>query len=69
MKKTPHQQPHIPLDPDAEAAEFENILRDVGKSIGESCERLGKSGLTYAQFKANFLKTLAKTATPPRVCH
>lgn len=56
-------------DPETEAKELENILRDVGLSIAQSCTRPGKSGLTFEQFKANFLKTVAKTAIPAHGPH
>ena len=64
-------QQQIPaiVDAETEAAEFEKILKDVGKSIAQSCSRLGKSGLTFEQFKANFLKTVAKTALPSHGSH
>ena len=44
------------VDTETEAAEFENILKDVGKSIAQSCTHVGQSGLNFEQFKPNFLK-------------
>ncbi len=51
-------------DPETEAKEFEKILKDINKSIAESCSRPGKSGLTFEQFKAHFLKNLTGTSIP-----
>ncbi len=54
-------------DPETEARELEDILREVGKSLQESTMRLGKSGLTYAQFKANFLKKMTAANELPHL--
>lgn len=58
------QQSPIIKDPETEAAEFENILKDINKSIAESCSRPGKSGLTFEQFKVQFLKKFSQAGTP-----
>ncbi|HLB33272.1 MAG: hypothetical protein A3F67_06770 [Verrucomicrobia bacterium RIFCSPHIGHO2_12_FULL_41_10] len=61
MKNKEHQ---LIKDPETEAKELENILRDVGQSLREASTNRGKSGLTYAQFEERFLKKLTKTTTP-----
>jgi hypothetical protein len=61
MKNKGHQ---IIKDPETEAKELENILRDVGKSLREASTHRGKSGLTYAEFEERFLKNLIKTKEP-----
>ena len=48
-------------DPETEARELEDILREVGKSIGEANERLSKTGISFAEFKKNFIKEMATT--------
>lgn len=58
------QESPIIKDPETEAAEFESMLRDVNKSIAQSCSRPGKSGLTFEQFKAQFFKKLSQAGTP-----
>ena len=46
-------------DPETEARELEDILRKVGKSIGEANERSSKTGISFAEFKKNFIKKMA----------
>ncbi|MFZ4116191.1 MAG: hypothetical protein ACOYK6_05650 [Chthoniobacterales bacterium] len=61
MKKEMQQQTQ---DPEREEKEFEQIVKDINQSIAESCARPGKSGLTFEQFKAHFLKNLSKSSIP-----
>jgi hypothetical protein len=56
-------------DPETEAKELQAVLREVGKSLQESSTRRSKSGLSYAQFKANLLKTTVKATVPSHACH
>lgn len=56
-------------DPETEAKELQSVLREVGKSLQESSTRQSKSGLSYAQFKANLLKTTVKATVPSHVSH
>ena len=69
MKRKVKPQTSTLVDAETEAKEFENILRDVGQSIEKSCTRLGKSGLSFAQFKADFLKKVTKTSLPSHGSH
>lgn len=47
-------------DPEIEAQEFEAILRDMGKAIGEKNERLSKTGISFSEFKKEFIKKMNK---------
>lgn len=40
-------------DPEAEAVELQKILRQVGEDVRKSVTQPGKTGLTYAEFKAS----------------
>ena len=51
-------------DPETEAKELEHALHDMSKAIRESNKRPGKSGLSYSEFKAHFLATIAETPEP-----
>ena len=48
-------------DPEIEANELEHALHDMSKSVREANRRPGKSGLSYSEFKAHFLATIAET--------
>lgn len=61
-------QPQI-QDPETEAQEFEQLLKHMAKTIAEDCARPGKSGLTFTQFKAQYLKNLASISTPLYASH
>lgn len=50
--------------PEIEAGELQTILVAVGDALRKSSTRRGKSGLTYAQFKEEFLRKNAKAETP-----
>jgi len=49
-------------DPETEASELQSILGTVGSSLREASKRRSKSGLSYAQFKANIIKASVKAA-------
>ncbi|MBX9743534.1 MAG: hypothetical protein K2W99_08370 [Chthoniobacterales bacterium] len=56
-------------DEETEARELEQILKDMAKSIVESCSKPGKSGLTFSQFKAQYLKNIANAVAPHHASH
>ncbi len=47
------------MDPEIEAKELEHALHDMSKIIREANKKLGKSGLSYSEFKDRFLTTIA----------
>ena len=59
-------------DPEIEAMELQDILRAVGESLRQSSSRLGKSGLSYAQFIARKTQEQGaqeKTTAPSHARH
>ena len=40
------------------------MLKDMSKAVREANKKPGKSGLSYLEFKAHFLKQLSKAGTP-----
>jgi len=55
-------------DAEIEAGELQAILVAVGDSLRKSNTQRGKSGLTYAQFKQEYLKKNAKAEKPSHAC-
>lgn len=55
-------------EPEVEAGELQAILVAVGDELRKAIVKRGKSGLTYAQFKEEFLKNNAKAKSPSHAC-
>lgn len=58
MKKGMQQQIQAP---EIEAKHLEHALHDMSKTVREANKKLGKSGLSYSEFRAHFLTTIAET--------
>ncbi len=54
---------------ETEERELQEILHGVGKALRERSTRRNRDGLTYAEFRANMLKTQLKHINSSRVGH
>ena len=54
---------------ETEEKELQEILHEVGNSLRERSARRNRDGLTYAEFRANMLKTQLKGTSSTRVGH